>query len=250
MSGTELSLVRGAASAGAADDLAAGITLLRAVAAGDQPATLRLYRPQPTLAFGQRDTRLSGFPAAEAAARECGFEPLVRRAGGRAAAYHQGCLVIDHVEPQTDAVAGSRARFAGFGDLLAGALTSLGVTAGVGEIPGEYCPGEYSVHGTGAVGQLKLVGTAQRVVAGAWLFSSVVVVEDSAPIREVLTSSYAAMGLDWDPVTAGAVEDLVPGITVGMVEDAVLEAYRRSGYSLTVPASSSSPSAPVLPGVS
>lgn len=249
MSGIELSLVRGAASAGAAGDLAAGITLLRAVAVGSQPATLRLYRPQPTLAFGQRDTRLSGFPAAETAARECGFEPLVRRAGGRAAAYHQGCLVIDHVQPQTDAVAGSRARFSGFGNLLADALKAVGVAAGVGEIPGEYCPGEYSVHGTGAAGQLKLVGTAQRVVAGGWLFSSVVVVEDSAPIRDVLTSSYAAMGLEWDPSTAGAVEDLVPGVTVGMVEEAVVDAYRRNGYVLTAPASSSTPSTQLLPGV-
>ncbi|MHA7141788.1 MULTISPECIES: lipoate--protein ligase family protein [unclassified Arthrobacter] len=231
MTGADLFVVRRTASAGAAADLAEGITLLRAVAAGERPATLRLYRPEPTVAFGQRDTRLPGFPAAEEAARALGFEPLVRRAGGRAAAYHRGCLVIDHVEPQTDAVAGSRNRFSGFGELLASALRSVGVTAAVGEIPGEYCPGEYSVHGIGDDGRrVKLVGTAQRVVAGAWLFSSVIVVEDSAPIREVLTSSYAAMGLDWDPATAGAANDLVRGLTVGDVEDAVLAAYRRAGY--------------------
>lgn len=233
MSGTNLFVVRGGASSGAAADLAEGITLLRAVAAGDRPATLRLYRPEPTLAFGQRDTRLPGFPAAEEAARERGFEPLVRRAGGRAAAYHRGCLVVDHVEPQTDAVAGSRNRFAGFGELLAEALRRTGVAAAVGEIPGEYCPGEYSVHGAGQDGaRLKLVGTAQRVVAGAWLFSSVVVIEDSAPIREVLTSSYSAMGLDWDPGTAGAANDLVPGVTVQDVEEAILVAYRGAGYVL------------------
>ncbi len=204
-----------------------------------------MYRPEPTLAFGQRDTRLPGFPAAEDAARGHGFEPLVRRAGGRAAAYHRGCLVIDHVEPQTDAVAGSRNRFAGFGELFADALRAAGVSAAMGEIQGEYCPGEYSVHGTGDHGRrVKLVGTAQRVVAGAWLFSSVVVVEDSAPIRGVLTSTYAAMGLDWDPGTAGAANDLVPGITVGAVEDAVLAAYRRSGYMLTMPAGASCGSRP------
>ncbi|MHA7277114.1 lipoate--protein ligase family protein [Arthrobacter sp. HLT1-21] len=247
MTGTDLLVVRDGASAGAAADLAEGIGLLRAVAAGQRPATLRLYRPEPTLAFGQRDTRLAGFASAEAAARSHGFEPLVRRAGGRAAAYHRGCLVIDHVEPQSDAVAGSRKRFAGFGGLLASALRSVGVDAAVGEIPGEYCPGEYSVHGVSAGGQrLKLVGTAQRVVSGAWLFSSVVVVENSAPIRAVLTSSYAAMGLDWDPATAGAANDLVPGVTVDDVGRAILAAYRHAGYTLQL----SEASAALLPGVS
>ena len=95
----------------------------------------------------------------------------------------------------------------------------------MGEIPGEYCPGEFSVYGSGPAGRIKLVGTAQRVVSGAWLFSSVIVVENSAPIRSVLTGTYAALGLDWDPATAGAAQDLVPDVTVDDVEDAVLAAY-------------------------
>jgi hypothetical protein len=102
------------------------------------------------------------------------------------------------------------------------------VHAAVGEIPGEYCPGEFSVHGLDPdfpAHQIKLVGTAQRVVSGGWLFSSVVVVEDSAPIREVLTASYEALGLDWDPATAGAANDLLPQLDVPAVEDAVIKTY-------------------------
>ena len=132
----------------------------------------------------------------------------MRKAGGRAAAYHQGTLVVDHIEPHADAIAGSKTRFGFFGELLAQALRGAGVEAAVGEIPGEYCPGEFSVHGTDPADpahQVKLVGTAQRVVSGGWLFSSVIVVENSRPIRGVLTASYAALGLDWDPATAGAV---------------------------------------------
>jgi len=213
-------------SAGAAPDLDAGIDLLRDVAAGRRPPTLRLYRPSPTVAFGQRDARLAGFPAAQYQARAAGFEPLVRRAGGRAAAYHEGCLVVDHIEESADAVAGTRARFAFFGDLFAQALQDVGVDAAVGEISGEYCPGEFSVHGTAAgLPAVKLVGTAQRVVAGAWLFSSVVVVERSAPIRAVLDGTYAALGLPWEPSTAGAAEDLVPGVRVRDLEEAVLGIY-------------------------
>ncbi|MHA7283806.1 hypothetical protein ACX80F_12670, partial [Arthrobacter sp. TMS2-4] len=154
------------------------------------------------------------------------FAPLFLWAGGPAAAYHRSCLVVDHIEPAPDAVAGTRARFAAFGDFFAGVLGDVGIDAGVGEVPGEYCPGEFSVHGRlGGVPAIKLVGTAQRVVAGAWLFSSVIVVEDAAPLRAVLTDAYAALGLPWRPSTAGSVEDLAPGVAVDAVEDALLAAY-------------------------
>ena len=222
-----LTVVRQEASLGAARDLEFGLELLAKARTGDIGPLLRLYRPAPTVAFGQRDTRLPGFEAAAQACRGNGFEPLVRRAGGRAAAYHQGTLVVDHIEPDADALAGSKSRFGYFGELFAETLRSLGVHAAVGEIPGEYCPGEYSVHGTDrtAGSRIKPVGTAQRVVAGGWLFSSVIVVENSAPIRKVLTDSYAALGLEWDPATAGAVNDLVPGVDVAAVEDALLATY-------------------------
>jgi len=225
-----LTIVRQEETLGAAADLDFAIELLQDVKAGRVGPLLRLYRPVPTVAFGQRDTHLPGFDAAATACRNLGFEPLVRKAGGRAAAYHQGTLVIDHLEPERDAIAGAKGRFSFFGELLAEALRSAGVDAAVGEIPGEYCPGEFSVHGRNPAlpsHLVKLVGTAQRVVAGGWLFSSVIVVENSAPIRAVLEASYAALGLDWDPATAGAVDDLVPHLGVDAVEAAVIETYRR-----------------------
>ena len=253
--GNTLAVYRQNPSLGAGEDLDFALAMLARARAGEQGPVIRLYRPQPTLAFGQRDANLPGFAAARGAAARHGFEPLVRKAGGRAAAYHRGCLVVDHIEPQQDAMVRAKARFGYFGELLAGALREAGVDAGVGEIPGEYCPGEFTVHGNfpggGAAGgavadggavqtgvpvgavqsrvpgvrQIKLIGTAQRVVSGAWLFSSVIVVEDSAPLRAVLTDCYAALGLDWDPTTAGGAADLVPGLDVAAVEAAVLRAY-------------------------
>ncbi|MCF3140415.1 lipoate--protein ligase family protein [Paenarthrobacter sp. AR 02] len=227
----QLTAYRQPKSLGAAEDLDFALELLKRARSGQLGPSLRLYRPKPTVAFGQRDANLPGFGAAEEACRELGFEPLVRKAGGRAAAYHEGSLVIDHVEPHPDAIVRAKARFSEFGDLLAGALRSVGVHAAVGEIPGEYCPGEFSVHGEDPdfpSHRIKLIGTAQRVVSGGWLFSSVIVVENSQPIRDVLTASYAALGLDWDPATAGAANDLLPHLDVKTVEDAVIEAYR--GY--------------------
>ncbi|MEC5182204.1 lipoate--protein ligase family protein [Arthrobacter sp. CG_A4] len=223
-----LTVFRQEESLGAAGDLDFALELLRKVKTGAAGPLLRLYRPAPTVAFGQRDTHLPGFDAAAEACRELGFEPLVRKAGGRAAAYHGGTLVIDHVEPQRDAIAGAKGRFSFFGELLARALQSAGVDAAVGEIPGEYCPGEFSVHGRDPeipAHRIKLIGTAQRVVAGGWLFSSVIIVENSAPIRAVLEASYAALGLDWDPATAGAVNDLVPHLDVDAIEAAVIDTY-------------------------
>ncbi|MFK0006017.1 biotin/lipoate A/B protein ligase family protein [Paenarthrobacter sp. NPDC090520] len=223
-----LTVYRQPQTLGAAKDLDFALELLQRARRGELTPSLRLYRPEPTVAFGQRDANLSGFKAAEEACRNLGFEPLVRKAGGRAAAYHQGTLVVDHVEPHPDAIVKAKARFSEFGELLAGALRSVGVHAAVGEIPGEYCPGEFSVHGEDPVfpaHRIKLIGTAQRVVSGGWLFSSVIVVENSAPIREVLTASYEALGLEWDPATAGAANDLLPHLDVATVEDAVVQAY-------------------------
>lgn len=211
-------------------DLMAGVRLLEAVREGREPATLRLYRPDPTVAFGQRDVRVEGYDRAVAQSMEHGFVPVVRKAGGRAAAYHRGTVIVDHVEPATEAMMGHQLRFKALGKLYAEALCRPGIDARLGEIPGEYCAGEYSVHGVPGNGSavdhpVKLVGTAQRVVSGAWLFSSVFVIEDSAPIRGVLDTVYRAMEIDMDPATVGAADDLLPGYTVDAFVTDLLAEY-------------------------
>lgn len=178
------------------------------------PDLLRVYVPQPTLAFGQRDTRLPGYAAAVEASREHGFEPLIRRAGGRAAAYHHGCVVVDHLALEQDAGVRQQARFSEFAELFVRAFARVGVKASVGEIPGEYCPGEFSVQGPAPGHPVKLAGSAQRVVKGAWLFSTHVVVADAAPLGAVLTDVYGALGIQMDPRTVGAAEDVHPGASV------------------------------------
>lgn len=231
--GALLDWVRQGTTLGPEADLDFGITLLRAAQAGELTAPLvRLYRPAPTVAFGQRDARLPGFEQARHACLDHGFAPVVRRAGGRAAAYHPGSLVVDHIERDAHAMQGFRERFSAFGALFTEVFRAAGVPAAVGEIPGEYCAGEFSVHTPlppgpdgAARGPVKLAGTAQRVVKGAWLFSSSLVVEDPAPVRAVLVDVYAALGLDWDPTTAGAASDARPGISVETVAAGLREAY-------------------------
>ncbi|MEU3845756.1 lipoate--protein ligase family protein [Micrococcus terreus] len=211
-------------SLGPAEDLEYSVTLLRAVQSGRLPGPLvRVYRPEPTVAFGQRDVRLPGFEDARSVCTRQGFSPVVRQAGGRAAAYHHGSLVVDHLDAEVDAVIGSRDRFRSFAELYRHVLLDSGVDAAVGEVPGEYCPGEFSVHGRRPdAGPVKLIGTAQRAVSGAWLFSSSWVIQDPVPIHQVLVEVYAALGLDWDPNTAGSADQApVSGAPAGRttVED-------------------------------
>jgi lipoate-protein ligase A len=200
-------------------DAAVGEALLRGPLTGP---LLRVARPGPTVGFGRLDAIRPGFPDAARAARAHGFEPVLRTPGGHAAAYHHGSLLVELVAPDDDPVSGMRSRFADFSDALAGALVALGVDARVGPVDGEYCPGDYSVN---AGGRVKLAGVAQRLVRRAWMVGAELVVEDGAPVRAVLTDVYAALGLDLDPTTAAAVEDVAPGLTVDDVERAVLAAF-------------------------
>ncbi len=209
------------ATLGVAADLAYSTTLLRAVQHGEITGPIvRLYRPEPTVSFGQQDVRLDGYEAARQHSLRHGFTPTVRKVGGRAAAYHRGSLIIDHIQPEDDAMSGFKQRFEYFGELFTAMLRRLGAHAAVGEIPGEYCAGEYSVHAAlSPEHRIKLAGTAQRVVKGAWLFSTSLVVEHGYSIRHVLTDVYEALGIEFDPQTAGAVEDGTPDVTVDDVID-------------------------------
>nr|WP_278189584.1 lipoate--protein ligase family protein [Brevibacterium sp. ZH18] len=206
-------------------ELAFARVLLESVKHGRRGATLRIYRPAPTVAFGARDRFLPGFPAAIEAAREHGFTPALRSLGGRAAAYHPGSLVIDHIEPSDAFIKDTTARFTGFGQDYVEVLRGIGIDARLGEIPGEYCPGEHSVN---VAGRIKAIGTAQRVVSGAWLFSSSVIVEDPDPIRSVLTDVEAALGVEWDPATGGSISEVHPEMTTDTVAEAFAAYYERS----------------------
>src|SRR3954462_15272998 len=213
-----MQLVRSGPAGSAALELAVSHALLTRVAAGEIEPTLRVYRPAPAVAFGKLDTLRPGYAAAVEAARTHGYQPVLRLPGGHAAAYHAQSLAIDVVWALEDPVVGTHDRFASEGERLAGALRTLGVDARVGEVPGEYCPGAYSVN---ARGQVKLIGTAQRLVRGGALLGASIVVGDGSSIRAVLPDVYAALEFDWTAAPAGPVDEEVPGLSVDDVERAV-----------------------------
>jgi octanoyl-[GcvH]:protein N-octanoyltransferase len=203
--------------------------ILNRVAAGELPATFRLHRPARELAFSKQDRAAPGFAAAVAAARQIGFEPVVRLAGGRAAAFHEGTLAFAWASPAERPVAASHERFEWVAGLVARSLRRLGVDARVGEVPREYCPGAWSVN---ARGRTKLAGIGQRLIAGGAHAGGVIVVGGSTLLREALEPVYEALDLDWDPETAGSVEDEAPGVDLERVEQAIL-AELGAEFSLT-----------------
>lgn len=162
---------------------------------------VRVYCPEKTVAFSRRETFLPGFEAAQNAARELGFEPVVRPAGGRAVAYHLGSVVFDLVIPEPRLRYNSEFIFKEFGNVMVAMLRSMGVDARLGPVSGEYCPGNYSIN---AREQVKLMGTAQRASRGARLVSGSMLLDNSDQVRDVLIAVNRSLNFDWDPKTVGS----------------------------------------------
>ena len=195
-------------------------TILRRVAAGELPPTIRIHRPGNEVAFGRQDVASPGYEAAAEAARAAGFAAVERLAGGRAAVFHQGTIAIARAYRDPQPPKRTYARFEEMADLIAEALRGLGVDARVGEVPGEYCPGAYSVN---ARGRTKLAGIGQRMIRGGAHMGGVVVASGGPEIARVLEPVYRALELHWDPATSGsAADELDREVDVGEVEEALI----------------------------
>lgn len=205
----------------AEDEVLTSLDVLYALAEHRAPERLvRVFRPAPTLAFSRRESLHPGFAAAERAARNAGYEPIIRPAGGRAVALDADWIVLDIVtiEPQR---LDNRDVFVEHGEEFVALLRGWGVDARFGPVPGEYCPGDYSVN---ARGRVKLVGTAQRVARGVRLYSASLPLRVSDGAAEMLSRVNALLELDWDPTTLGSLAEEID-MTDTAVEDALLSRF-------------------------
>jgi lipoate-protein ligase A len=194
------------------------------VGAGELPETLRLARPGAFVAFAKRDVVVAGYHEAVRAARREGFGAVVRLAGGRAAIFHEDTIELGHAQPDPDPRARIHERFERTSLRIAAALRGLGVDARVGEVPGEYCPGRYSVN---ARGVSKLAGVGQRVVAGGSHTGVVLVVAGEERIKRALGPVYSALGLEWRPEVTGSVASENGSAAWTSVRDALIDEYAR-----------------------
>jgi octanoyl-[GcvH]:protein N-octanoyltransferase len=201
-------------------------SILGRVAAGELPPTIRIHRPGREVAFGRQDLASPGYAAAAEASRAAGFAAVERLAGGRAAVFHEGTIAIARAYADPQPPKRTYARFEEMADLIAAALRGLGVEAQVGEVPGEYCPGAYSVNARGAA---KLAGIGQRMIRGGAHMGGVVVASGGREIADVLIPVYEALGLDWNPATSGSVaEELGRDVDPGELEEAVIAELAKS----------------------
>jgi octanoyl-[GcvH]:protein N-octanoyltransferase len=216
---TPLRLHRQAFHEDPALDVAVSRAILLRVADGELPETMRITRPPAMVAFGRQDVASANYLEGVKAARAAGFEPIERLAGGRAAVFHEHTLAIAHARPDEDPQAHIYPRFEEASGWIERSLKRLGIDARVGEVPGEYCPGGYSVN---ARGHKKLAGIGQKLVKRGGHLGGVVV-ENGARVRGVLVPVYQALGLEWNPNTAGAVADEAPGVGLDDAEEALIE---------------------------
>jgi len=193
--------------------------LLQSVSAGDSGETFRIYSPGRVMAFGKRDTVATGFHAAAAAAQDYGYVPLVRLAGGRAAVFHEGTLAFGWTAPIEDPRSGIQDRFMDLSELMVRVFSRVGVVSAVGEIPGEYCPGRFSVHHSG---NRKVMGVGQRLARNAAHVGGVIAVSGADTINEVLLPVYEALDVEFTATATGALSDLIPGVTITSVVMAIV----------------------------
>ena len=218
MNDTPLRLITAGFATDPGLDIALSRALLLRASHGEIPEVFRLNQPGRVVAFGKRDTIALGYPAAVAAAREAGFEAVERLAGGRAAVFHEGTLAFSWTIPDDDPRRGIHERFRTLAELLVVALADLRISAEIGEIPGEYCPGEYSIN---IGGTIKVMGVGQRLARNAAHLGGVIVVSNGSLVRNVLEPVYRELDMPWQPSTAGALQDASPTITSQQVVAAV-----------------------------
>ena len=107
--------------------------------------------------------------------------------------------------------------------LIESALGGLGIDARIGAVPGEYCPGAFSVN---ARGRVKLAGIGQRLIRSGAHVGGVLVATGSARINEVLLPVNEALGIEWEPGATGALEDEEAAVGLDQAEAAIVAALR------------------------
>ena len=163
--------------------------------------SLRLYRPSATAAFAPRDILLPGYTEAAHAMLDLGFFPVERRTGGHLAVYDQNSVVIDLVAWHPFPRRHIKERFSSFSNLIVNTLNEFSVDARVGQIAGEYCPGEFSVNINGTV---KIAGIAQRIGRHGYHLGVVISLDRSEAAIAAFERAYKLLNLDIDLSTIGS----------------------------------------------
>lgn len=181
-------------------------TIFEQVSSGGRPATVSITPSTRHVGVTRRDTFRPGFENAVRAANEMGYPVFVRSSGGGATAADLGTFGFSIVRPadETERRRGIADRYDEAANLVLGAFLRLGVRAEVGEVRGEFCPGDHSVRVGDREGGMKVVGIAQRITRRATSVGGIVLVEGERDLALVLGRIYGAMHLPFRPESVGS----------------------------------------------
>lgn len=211
-----LSIIRDQLSGNAALDTAMSRAILQRVTDGALGETLQVGFPHKVMAFGKHDTLTDGFADAVGIATDHGYDATVRIAGGRAVVFSPSILRFAWTMPVAEPARTMHDRFTTLAEAVVGALADVGIASAIGEIPNEYCAGQYSVN---VLGSRKVMGVGQRLSRSAAQVGGMVVVNDTDDINTVLVPVYAALGVPMDPSATGSIAD-VAAVTNDPLTDA------------------------------
>lgn len=203
---TSLRVIRGHLTGDAPLDTAVSRAILLNVSDGNLPETLQVGLPHRVMAFGKHDTLTDGFGEAVGIASDHGYDPTIRIAGGRAVAFSPTIVRFAWTVPVSEPARTMHARFRTLSDAVVRTLRRLGVEGTVGEIPNEYCAGEYSVS---ILGSRKVMGVGQRLSRSASQVGGMIVVSDPDDINAALVPIYRALDVPIDPEATGSLADAV-----------------------------------------
>lgn len=200
-------------------DTALNKLIVDRVSAGEMESSIRLYVPAREVAFARRDAVAPQYPAAVAAAEAVGFTAVERLAGGRAAVFTEHTIAFSLAIAEADPRTTIHKQFQEMSEIIVTALGRLGIESAIGEVPGEYCPGDFSVHHQH---RIKLMGVGQRLAKRAVHVGGVIAVNRTDLLLRALVPVYRALELEWRPGTTGSLGDIVREIS----NDSVLAALK------------------------
>jgi octanoyl-[GcvH]:protein N-octanoyltransferase len=181
-------------------------TIFDQVASGTRPATVSITPSTRHVGVTRRDTFRPGFPDAVEAAGGLGYPVLVRSSGGGATAADLGTFGFSIIRPtdEREASRGIRDRYDEAASFVLAAFSRLGVTAEVGEVRDEFCPGDHSIRIGNREKGMKVVGIAQRITRRATSVGGIVLVEGERELARALGRVYGAMRLPFRPDSVGS----------------------------------------------
>ncbi|TQF66785.1 lipoate--protein ligase family protein [Pseudoalteromonas luteoviolacea] len=194
--------------------------LLKQVAKGKLPATLRLWECPQSLIVSRKEAKLPHFELACNTLAQLDWPVAVRDSGGTAVPHGPGILNFSLIFAQTKEQAlDVDAIYIALCEPIRSALSSLGIQSEYGETPGAYCDGRFNLN----IESLKVTGTAQRITLsgsnphglhrGVLAQAMIMVEADPHYTTGIVNQFYKLAGADnlYDPAASTSVDKHLAG---------------------------------------